>query len=95
MYQTSLFRRQSVCKQAQIDLTEKVEKRCARIWNIVSYIGPIYNMSRRQQFVLSTECVLYSYEIQRNASPYSYDEIHQMISIIETDDVKTTTTCCF
>lgn len=94
MYQTSLFRRHSVCKQAQIDLAETVEKRCTRIWNIVSYIGSIYNMTRRQQLVLSTECVLYSYEIQCKSSPYSYDEIHQMISDIELDEEKKVT-CCF
>lgn len=94
MYQTSLFRRHSVCNQAQIELTETVEKRCTRIWNIVSYIGSIYNMSRRQQLVLSTECVLYSYEIQRNESPYSYDAIHLMILNLELDENEPVT-CCF
>ena len=93
MYQTSLFRRHAVCKQADINPIASIEKRCARVWNIVSYNGAIYNMSRRQQLELSTECVLYSYEIQNITSP-SYEEIHQMLSSINTLEAETTT-CCF
>lgn len=93
MYQTSLFRRHAVCKQADINPITSIEKRCARVWNIVSYNGAIYNMSRRQQLDLSAECVLYSYEIHHISSP-SYHEIHQMISRLGADEVETTT-CCF
>jgi len=94
MYQTSLFRRHAVCKQAAINPIASIEKRCGIIWNIVSYNGAIYNMSRRQQLELSTECVLYSYEIQHMSSPSSYDEIHQMISLLDSVEVDTKT-CCF
>lgn len=94
MYQTSLFRRHAVCKQADINPISSIEKRCARIWNIVAYNGAIYNMSRRQQLILSTECVLYSYEIQHITSPSSYDEIYQMMTGLEFEEVETTT-CCF
>jgi len=95
MYQTSLFRRHAVCKQADINPIASIEKRCGRIWNIVSYNGAIYNMSRRQQLELSAECVLYSYEIQHMTPPSSYYEIHQMISCLGADEVETTTACCF
>ena len=94
MYQTSLFRRHAVCKQADINPIASIEKRCGRVWNIVSYNGAIYNMSRRQQLELSTECVLYSYEIQYITSPSSYHEICQMISRLDADEVDPTT-CCF
>jgi hypothetical protein len=93
MYQTSLFRRHAVCKQANINPLASIEKRCGKIWNIVSYNGSIYNMSRRQQLELATECVLYSYEIQHITSHSSYDEIHEMISRLDTAEVETT--CCF
>jgi hypothetical protein len=95
MYQTSLFRRHAVYKQANINPLASVEKRCTQIWNIVSYNGAIYNMSRRQQLELSTECVLYSYEVQHITSPSSYDEIRELISRLNIDNDIETTTCCF
>lgn len=97
-YKTSLFRRETVCKKIGSLSSFSLRKRIEQIWKVVSYLGAVYNMSRRLQLDLAAECVVYSYDLESMPAPSSYEEIHLMVTqyVEFYNEIDETTAClCF